>query len=122
MHSHCDTIRTVRATRRCNRQREPAHVEVLIVEWGSGSGDKTVKNRRTRSLIKPGDQVKVSARGKFVVTVKDIDEDSGLAMIEVNADSPLTYPWPYNVSRPWEDYLCALAPARGRSPRSPFSH
>ncbi|WP_197481927.1 hypothetical protein [Rhodococcus sp. HS-D2] len=38
--------------------------------------------------------MKVSARGTFVVTVKDIDEDIGLAMIEVNADSPLAYPWP----------------------------
>ncbi|UGQ60497.1 hypothetical protein LSF60_23745 (plasmid) [Rhodococcus pyridinivorans] len=38
--------------------------------------------------------MKVSARGTFVSTVKDIDEDTGMAMIEVNADSPLTYPWP----------------------------
>ncbi|NCL74694.1 hypothetical protein AIIKEEIJ_06107 [Rhodococcus sp. YH1] len=44
--------------------------------------------------MKPGDQVKVSTRGTFVFTVKDIDEDTGLAMIEVDADSPLTYPWP----------------------------
>ncbi|MDV6297263.1 MULTISPECIES: hypothetical protein [Rhodococcus] len=45
------------------------------------------------TTMKPGDQVKVSARGKFVFTVKDIDEDSGMALIEVNADTPLTYPW-----------------------------
>ncbi|MEZ5157651.1 MAG: hypothetical protein R2687_02340 [Candidatus Nanopelagicales bacterium] len=38
--------------------------------------------------------MKVSARGKFVFTVKDIDKGTGMAMIEVNADSPLTYPWP----------------------------
>ncbi|TCN51634.1 hypothetical protein EV641_10922 [Rhodococcus sp. SMB37] len=44
--------------------------------------------------IKPGDRVKVSARGTFMFTVKDIDEDTGMAMIEVNADSPLTYPRP----------------------------
>lgn len=44
--------------------------------------------------MKPGAQVKVSARGKFVFTVKDIDEGTGMAMIEVNVDSPLTYPWP----------------------------
>jgi len=50
------------------------------------------------TTIKPGDQVKVSARGKFVFTVKDVDEDTGMAMIEVNADSPLTYPWPARVS------------------------
>ncbi len=37
--------------------------------------------------MKPGDQVKVSARGRFVFTVKDVDEDTGMAMIEVNADS-----------------------------------
>lgn len=48
--------------------------------------------------IKPGDRVKVSARGKFVFTVKDVDEDTGMAMIEVNADSPFTYPWPARVS------------------------
>ncbi|MGV9718833.1 hypothetical protein [Rhodococcus pyridinivorans] len=65
---------------------------------GAGSGDKTVTNRRTRSLLKPGDQVKVNARGTFVFTVKDVDEDTGMAMIEVNADSPLTYPWPARVS------------------------
>jgi len=46
------------------------------------------------TTMKPGDQVKVSARGKFVFTVKEVDEDAGMAMIEVNADSPLTYPWP----------------------------
>ncbi|WP_326603550.1 hypothetical protein [Rhodococcus sp. PD04] len=46
------------------------------------------------TTMKPGDQVKVSARGKFVFTVKDIDKGTGMAMIEVNADSPLTYPWP----------------------------
>lgn len=44
--------------------------------------------------MEPGDQVKVSTRGTFVFTVNDIDEDTGMAMIEVNADSPLTYPWP----------------------------
>jgi len=48
--------------------------------------------------MKPGDQVKVSARGKFVFTVTDVDEDSGMAMIEVNADSPLTYPWPARIT------------------------
>ncbi|MCB8913599.1 hypothetical protein KUG88_26130 [Rhodococcus rhodochrous] len=48
--------------------------------------------------MKPGDQVKVSTRGKFVFTVKDVDEDTGMAMIEVDADSPLTYPWPARVS------------------------
>ena len=48
--------------------------------------------------MKPGDQVKVSARGTFVFTLKDIDEATGMAMIEVNADSPLTYPWPARVS------------------------
>ena len=37
-------------------------------------------------------RVKVSARGTFMFTVEDIDEDTGMAMIEVNADSPLTYP------------------------------
>ncbi|SEE12090.1 hypothetical protein SAMN04490240_4896 [Rhodococcus pyridinivorans] len=43
--------------------------------------------------------MKVSARGpKFVFTIEDIDEDAGMAMIEVNADSPLTYPWPARVS------------------------
>lgn len=45
------------------------------------------------TTIKPGDQVKVSTRGAFVFTVKDIDKDTGMARIEVNADSPLTYPW-----------------------------
>ncbi|WP_213930110.1 hypothetical protein [Rhodococcus sp. B50] len=50
------------------------------------------------TTMKPGDQVKVSARGKFVFTVKDVDEDTGMAMIEVNADGPLTYPWPARVS------------------------
>ncbi|WP_033098869.1 hypothetical protein [Rhodococcus sp. p52] len=50
------------------------------------------------STLKPGDQVTVSARGTFVFTVNDIDEDTGTAMIEVNADSPLTYPWPARVS------------------------
>ncbi|QOH59739.1 hypothetical protein C6Y44_26985 (plasmid) [Rhodococcus rhodochrous] len=49
---------------------------------------------RRSTTTKPGDQRKVSARGTFVFTVKDIDEDTGLAMIEVNADSPLTYPRP----------------------------
>ena len=48
--------------------------------------------------MKRGDQVKVSARGKFAFTVEDVDEDTGMAMIEVNADSPLTYPWPARVS------------------------
>lgn len=48
--------------------------------------------------MKPGDQVKVSARGTFVFTVNDIDEDTGMAMIGVNADSPLTYPWSARVS------------------------
>jgi hypothetical protein len=45
------------------------------------------------TTIKPGDQVKVSARGAFVFTVEDIDEDTGMAMIEADSDSPLTYPW-----------------------------
>ncbi|KDE09934.1 hypothetical protein Q3O43_28885 (plasmid) [Rhodococcus aetherivorans] len=49
---------------------------------------------RRSTIIKPGDQGKVSARGTFVFTVNDIDEDTGMAMIEVDADSPLTYPWP----------------------------
>lgn len=46
------------------------------------------------TTLEPVDPVKVSARGTFVFTVNDIDEDTGMAMIEVNADSPLTYPWP----------------------------
>lgn len=48
--------------------------------------------------MKPGDQVTVSARGTFVVTVEDIDEDTGMVMIEVDADSPLTYPWPARIT------------------------
>ncbi|WP_301849358.1 hypothetical protein [Rhodococcus pyridinivorans] len=48
--------------------------------------------------MKRGDHVKVSARGTFVITVNDIDEDTGMAMIEVNADSPLTYPWPARIT------------------------
>ncbi|MFX1760800.1 hypothetical protein [Rhodococcus sp. As11] len=48
--------------------------------------------------MKPGDQVEVGALGTFVFTVKDVDKDAGMAMIEVNADSPLTYPWPARVS------------------------
>ncbi|RQM31727.1 hypothetical protein TN91_24465 [Rhodococcus ruber] len=50
------------------------------------------------TTMKPGDQAKVSARGTFVFTVNDIDEDTGMAMIEVNADSPLTYPWPARIT------------------------
>ncbi len=50
------------------------------------------------TTIKPGDQVTVSARGKFVFSVDDIDEDTGMAMIEVDADSPLTYPWPARIT------------------------
>ncbi|UPK66536.1 hypothetical protein MYP14_25260 (plasmid) [Rhodococcus pyridinivorans] len=46
------------------------------------------------TTVKPGDQMRVSARGTFVFTVEDIDKDTGMAMIEVDADSPLTYPWP----------------------------
>ncbi|MCT7294114.1 MULTISPECIES: hypothetical protein [Rhodococcus] len=51
-----------------------------------------------RTTMKPGDQVKVSARGTCVFTVEDIDEDAGMAVIEVNADSPLTYPWPARIT------------------------
>jgi len=48
--------------------------------------------------MKPGDQVKVSTRGTFVFTVKDIDEETGMAVIEVDSDSPLTYPWPARIT------------------------
>lgn len=46
----------------------------------------------------PGDQATVSARGTFVFTVEDVDEDTGMAMIEVNVDRPLTYPWPARIT------------------------
>ncbi|MBD8056436.1 hypothetical protein ICV35_22550 [Rhodococcus ruber] len=48
--------------------------------------------------MQPGDQVKVGTRGKFTFTVVSIDEATGLAMIEVDADSPSKYPWPARVS------------------------
>ncbi|WAL49943.1 hypothetical protein [Rhodococcus pyridinivorans] len=31
-------------------------------------------------------------------TVEDIDEDTGMAMIEVDADSPLTHPRPARIT------------------------
>ena len=65
------------------------------------------------TTIKPGDQGKVSARGTFVFTVNDIDEDTGMAMIEVDADSPLTYPWPAR--------LTDFVPVEDWTPRVPSS-
>ena len=65
------------------------------------------------TTIKPGDQAKVSTRGTFVFTVNDIDEDTGIARIEVDADSPLTYPWPAR--------LTDLVGRRGLTPKVPSS-
>ncbi|WP_418346050.1 hypothetical protein [Rhodococcus pyridinivorans] len=67
------------------------------------------------STLKPGDQVTVSARGTFVFTVNDIDEDTGTAMIEVNADSPLTYPWPARVSDLYPPRTDSESPSSCRS-------
>ncbi|WP_255029202.1 hypothetical protein [Rhodococcus sp. GA1] len=50
------------------------------------------------TTIKPGNQMTASARDTCVFTVEDIDEDAGMAVIEVNADSPLTYPWPARIT------------------------
>ncbi|EME51239.1 hypothetical protein G352_25952 [Rhodococcus ruber BKS 20-38] len=67
------------------------------MNWENGTS-RSVVSIGDSTTMKPGDQVKVSARGTFVFTVNDIDEDTGMAVIEVNADSPLTYPWSARVS------------------------
>ena len=83
------------------RQGDPGSRKLASLNCGlnwENDTSRSVVSIGESTTMKRGDQVKVSARGKFAFTVEDVDEDTGMAMIEVNADSPLTYPWPARVS------------------------
>ncbi|TCN51623.1 biotin protein ligase-like protein [Rhodococcus sp. SMB37] len=60
---------------------------------GSGSGDKTVKNRRTRSLLKLGQRVRIRPAGTSVFTIVDVD-DEGRFVLESVDGIPEGYRFP----------------------------
>jgi hypothetical protein len=67
--------------------------EVLVARTSCGSGDSSVRNRRTRSLLKVGDRVRIRPGGATVLVIDSVDEDGRLIVSPVT-EAPGAYPFP----------------------------